>query len=82
MAVTKPPELKNKYHQYDIEELIDRGAKVKEDNKQKTQWVNLNLRIPSKMLDEVSKEKNERVGISRTGWILEAIQEKLKRIKE
>jgi len=31
------------------------------------------------MLEEIDKALQETVGISRTGWILQAIQEKLKR---
>lgn len=37
----------------------------------------IRLRIPSKMLKRVNEELTKRVGISRTGWILEAIDEKI-----
>ena len=43
-------------------------------------WKNINLRITSQMIDEIDGIiQNERIGMNRTSWILEAIQEKLKR---
>lgn len=80
MGVKKPFEKPNDKI-VDVEELIDRGARVKADNKVKNnpKWTHLNLRIPTTLLDGVDEAMNERVGISRTGWILEAIQEKLRR---
>jgi hypothetical protein len=63
----------------DVDALIDNGAKVKEDFKKETkEWSMINLRISREMLEDVDRAVNERVGITRTGWILEAIHEKLK----
>lgn len=63
----------------DVDALIDGGAKVKEDVKRDSkQWIMVNLRISSEMLEEVDGAVADRVGITRTGWILEAIHEKLK----
>lgn len=75
MGVRKPLEKK----EVDIDALIDGGAKVKEDYKKgcKT-WVMVNLRISKEMLQEVDAAVDERVGITRTGWILEAIHKHLK----
>ncbi len=61
----------------DIDALIDGGAKVKEDSKTK-EWLMVNLRISSEMLEQVDEAVSNRVGITRTGWILEAIHQKLK----
>lgn len=72
MAVRKPLEKVN------VEELIDSGAKVKEDLKRK-KWPIINLRISEEMLRDVDQSVSQRVGITRTGWILEAIHEKLKK---
>lgn len=79
MAVRKPLEKQPPPHQYDIEELLAKGASVKEDNKltEQKDWAYINLRVPSKMLKGVDVALQDRVGISRTGWILEAIHEKL-----
>lgn len=61
----------------DIEALIEAGAKVKEDTKPKKKWPIINLRITDYMLASVDQAVSNRVGITRTGWILEAIHEKL-----
>jgi hypothetical protein len=61
-----------------IESLIAKGGQVKEDlQREKKEWAMINLRISSEMLYDVDAAVNERVGITRTGWILEAIHEKL-----
>jgi len=76
MVVKKPLE-KTK-----IEALINRGAHVRDDFlKEEKNRTNINLRIPTRLLNGVDEALKDRVGISRTGWILEAIQEKLKRIE-
>lgn len=74
MSVRKQLEKK----EVDVEALIDQGAKVKEDSRKEKKWVIVNLRISSDMLEEVDEAVGNRVGITRTGWILEAIHEKLK----
>lgn len=72
MVVRKPLE------KMDIEALISNGAKVKEDlNPESKKWSAVNLRISSEMLKEVDLAVSKRIGISRTGWILEAIHQKL-----
>lgn len=81
MGVRKPLEkVKEELNEeVDVSALINQGAKVKEDLKKEVkEWVVINLRISSSMLKEVDQAVNERVGITRTGWILEAINEKLK----
>ncbi len=35
---------------------------------------NINLRIPTDLLEDIDARIRERVGIKRTGWILEALQ--------
>ncbi len=66
----------------DIDALIEKGARVKEDKiEDSKQWTYINIRIPVKMLDNVDECVSNRIGITRTGWLLEAIHEKLKRSK-
>lgn len=78
MAVRKP--LVKINDKIDIDALIDAGAKVKEDHNEKAKkWAMINLRIAFQMLQDVDKAVQERVGITRTGWMLEAIHEKLKK---
>lgn len=44
-------------------------------------WTNFTLRIRNDMLTGIDRVLEETVGISKTGWILQAIQEKLKKSK-
>lgn len=69
----------------DIEKLIDKGAPVKEETKveeSKDLWTNINIRISRVMLKEIDDAVKARVGITRTGWLLESFDEKLKRGRE
>ena len=66
----------------DVEALIDQGGKVKEDTRSSKQWLIVNLRISKEMLGKVDEDVDDRVGITRTGWILEAIHEKLRKQDE
>ena len=77
MSVRKP--LK-KEESINIDALIEKGAKVKEDiSAESKKWTFINVRITFEMLKEVDQAVSNRVGISRTGWLLESIHEKLKR---
>ncbi len=65
------------------EEMILRGGKVAADNEsKKKEWVNFCLRIKVDMLHQVEEALEDRVGINKTGWMLEAIHEKLRRSKD
>lgn len=81
MSVRKPLEKPKVEQPIDIDALIDKAAKVKEDHavEESKKWTNLCLRIPVEMLKEVDEAVGNRVGITRTGWILESIHEKLQR---
>lgn len=48
-----------------------------EKNADGDEFTYVNLRISTAMLNEVDATWKKRVGIKKTGWILEAIQEKL-----
>lgn len=77
MGVRKP--LEKLKEEVDVDALIDGGAKVKEDLKKETkEWNVINLRISTEMLQEVDEAVKNRVGITRTGWILEAIHKHLR----
>jgi TPP-dependent indolepyruvate ferredoxin oxidoreductase alpha subunit len=64
----------------ELEKLIDKGAPLKEETKiQKSEeWTNINIRISKDMLSEIDESVKARVGITRTGWILETLYERLK----
>lgn len=82
MAVKKPF-IESNLNEKDIENLISKGASVKEDNKPNVSNSHtfVNLRIPRWMLDKITLDLKNRVGIKRAGWIMEAIHEKLKKIE-
>lgn len=72
MAVRKPVKKIN------VDALIEKGARVKNDTVLKKS-VYLNLRIPYHLLQQLDQAVEARIGINRTGFILEAIQQKLER---
>lgn len=81
MSVRKPLEKSKEEakEKVDVSALINQGAKVKEDLKKETKdWTVINLRISTEMLQEVDEAVKNRVGITRTGWILEAIHKHLR----
>lgn len=81
MGVRKPLEKSKEElkEEVDVSALINQGAKVKEDLKKETkEWTVINLRISTEMLQEVDEAVKNRVGITRTGWILEAIHKHLR----
>ncbi len=70
------------------EKFISGGGLVQADlieeekeviQKPKEEWTKVLLRIRSNILDEIDQLVLDRMGMTRTGWILEAIQEKLKK---
>lgn len=62
------------------ENFVNAGAQVKEDiNIEKAKRVQINLGIPEDLLKKVDESVKNRYGITRSGWVLEAIHEKLQR---
>lgn len=43
------------------------------------EWIKINLRIRRNAVDQIDKLVSNRMGVTRTGWILGAIQEKLEK---
>jgi hypothetical protein len=60
-----------------IETFIQKGADVKKDQTI-DEWTQISFRLPKKFLTKIDYLKNKRPGITRNGWILEAIQDKFK----
>jgi predicted HicB family RNase H-like nuclease len=63
----------------DVEKFIDKGGQVSCDKEPacKLEWTNFTLRIRKDLSEKIDCVIEERIGISKTAWILEAIQEKL-----
>lgn len=64
------------------EEFIARGGHVIADiiPKEKN-WMLFSLRIKCSMLEHIERLLEDRPGMTKTGWILEAVQEKIKNTK-
>ncbi len=66
-----------------LEQVIEKGADVTSDKKiDKENWVIFSLRIRTDLLEKIDNRLHNRLGMKKTSWILEAIQEKLKREDE
>lgn len=46
-------------------------------NTEKVKYIKINLRIPEHLLKRVDDSVKKRVGINRTGWILETIHKRV-----
>lgn len=60
---------------------ISGGANVKSDTEikiDKPDWKTICLRMPNQIFEAVDEKVKERAALTRTAWILEAIQQKLK----
>jgi hypothetical protein len=80
--MVKPSPLDQKINrEKEIDQKINQGAPVKEDVKIETvkgeKWKLVPIRMPEKLLREIDKKIENRIGLSRNAWVLEAIQEKL-----
>lgn len=63
-----------------LERVIEKGGHVAADlETDKKEWANFTLRIKHEMLRDIDDAMQDSVGISKTGWILQAIQEKLRK---
>ena len=82
MAVKK--KVSKKFHQFDIDEVINRGGKTVEDSRStkldlcSDHEIRFTLRIPNNLIVKIDSERKKRVGnVSRNQWILEAIGDQL-----
>lgn len=61
--------------------IIKQGAPIAEpESSSKKEWNNFTLRIKTEMLSDIDQVIDGTAGLSKTGFILQAIQEKLKRM--
>jgi len=58
--------------------LIESGIKTHGESK----WVTISLRLPIQLKQEIDESRKSRPAITRTAWMLESFQEKLKRESE
>lgn len=58
-----------------IQKFIDKADKEPVEKKQ--EWKNILLRIRQDLLKDIDIQVENRIGMNRTAWILEAVQEKI-----
>jgi hypothetical protein len=64
-----------------FDKFIEKGGYVQADKEQKD-WHRFTLRIPNEMVKAIEKKLKVTVGLNKTGFILQAIQEKLNEFNE
>lgn len=62
-----------------LEKVIEKGGDVAADKTDKKAWKLFQLRLRNDIEENIDKLLHDRIGMSKTAWILEAIQEKIKR---
>ncbi len=77
MTVRIPIQKEEEKQNVDVDYLISKGASVKQDKNEDKKRCAVNMRLPGKLIREIDDEVKKRLGMTRTGWILEAIHEKL-----
>lgn len=64
---------------YTVEEILGTVFDAGKKERKKADWTNIQLRISTDLIEKIGSILKERKGLSRNAWILEAIQEKIKR---
>ena len=65
-----------------VEDVIAKGGAVKADSAEKKGFKIISQKVRNDVLDQVDVAVSERAGMNRSAWIQEAIQEKLKRLRD
>jgi 3-hydroxyacyl-CoA dehydrogenase len=65
-----------------IDKIIDKGGSISSEKEYPAKYKVLSQKIRADVLKAVDKAVFERPGMTRCGWIQEAISEKLKRKKD
>ncbi len=62
-----------------LEEFVEQGGTIASEKKvgSELEWTNFTLRIRKDLSQRIDDTIQNRIGISKTAWILEAIQDKL-----
>jgi heterodisulfide reductase subunit C len=75
--------IKKKIENSVLEKVIEKGGHVRSDfEEEKKEWVKFCLRIKSSTLNEIDKALETMIGLNKTGFILQAIDEKLRKKNE
>lgn len=69
----------SKSKQENLEKLREEFIAKADKSSIKNEWMRILLRIKSDDVQQIDEEIKSRMGMTRTSWILEAIQEKLQK---
>lgn len=72
--------VKKKFNNKLAEMLVSKGASVISDKKNPRQRIQISLQMPYRLLEKLDDTNNES-WMTRTGWILKAIEERLERLE-
>lgn len=84
MTVSKKFEkIENQLSDLDIEKLIEKGGSAPKKEKESADLTRITLTISNDFLENIDSHRKDNAGfISRNTWILQAIKERLSKIKE
>lgn len=63
--------------QENIDNFISKGGKVAADNEDKPKFINVLIRFPASILEEIDKNIKRQPWYTRTSWIVSAAQHRL-----
>ena len=81
MVITKKIDKSEKDLEKQRQAVIERGGNVSSDSTHSVEIgrKSVVIRFPSELLEKIDKAVEERYGLNRTAWLLQAAQEKLER---
>lgn len=71
--------IKKKIEKSVIDSFVSKGGEVQSDQEMKPSVARVTIRLPSKWLEKIDAAVEERCGMNRNAWLLQAAQEKLER---
>lgn len=77
MTIKRKIEIDEEEEQKKREAFISKGGHVAADKKEKPEFSNVLIRIPQPMLDQIDRCVKRRSWMTRTQWILQALEEHL-----
>lgn len=68
--------VKAKINQKSIDDVINKGADVIEDQvkKESNDWTLISVRLPKDLLKKIDQERSQSIGLTRNAWILQQFQ--------
>lgn len=77
MTIKRKIEVDEEEERKKRESFISKGGQVSADKKEKGDFTNVLIRIPQPMLDQIDRCVKRRSWMTRTQWILQALEDHL-----